>query len=124
MAMDDNTILELEALKMEARAIEASDANAYDKSALLGLIAARIRALKTERGGNIGGEYPRGMTVADLKELIKNWPDFDQNGEPNEVFLETGDCLSGPAISAWHLNGLENDLLLGSGAWDKEADNG
>jgi len=44
--MDTNTILELEALKMEARAIEISVATSYDKfTALMNLIP-RIRALK------------------------------------------------------------------------------
>lgn len=140
--MDANTELELEALKMEARAIEITDTDIEEltdartglpasKTEALADIAARIRALKTGDvvPGSVGviipGEYPMGMTVAELKALIRDWPETDKDDEPNGVWVDTGWCLSGPVIRALHLNGLENDLILESGAWDKkEADNG
>lgn len=32
--------------------------------------------------------FPNGMTVKELKELIKNWPETDEFGEDTEVFVE------------------------------------
>jgi hypothetical protein len=44
------------------------------------------------------------MTVKDLKELIKDWPEEDCHGEPTEVWMETGHCLSSPVRVACSLN--------------------
>ena len=32
-------------------------------------------------------EYPEGMTIAELKALIKDWPDDDSKGEPSRVVI-------------------------------------
>ena len=57
------------------------------------------------------GEYPMGMTVKQLKNIIKDWPEEDDNGDDSEVFLVTGLNLSGPATTVENLNGT--DILLG-----------
>jgi hypothetical protein len=31
--------------------------------------------------------FPNGMTVAELKALVRDWPETDQHGEPCEVWL-------------------------------------
>lgn len=59
-----------------------------------------------------------GLTVKELKDLIKDWPETDHAGQPSEVFLQTGHMLSGPCRVAEPLNlrgypGNETaDLLL------------
>lgn len=50
-----------------------------------------------------------GMTVKDLKELIKNWPETDCYGEPCEVWITTGECLSSPVSHAEVLNYRNED---------------
>jgi len=59
-------------------------------------------------------QYELGMTVKDLKILIKDWPEYDACGELTEVFVETGFCLSGPVIEACTLN--NTDILFRWGA--------
>jgi hypothetical protein len=56
-------------------------------------------------------EFEMGMTVRDLKELIKDWPETDKYGEPAEVWVETTPGLSSPVRLATTLNGT--DILLG-----------
>jgi hypothetical protein len=46
----------------------------------------------------------RGITVSELRALIRDWPEFDRNGEPSMVFIETGMGLSGPCVEASTLN--------------------
>lgn len=54
-----------------------------------------------------------GLTVKQLKELIKDWPEEDEYGELTEVWLED---MSGTtqAREVWPLNSRENsaDLLI------------
>lgn len=65
-------------------------------------------------------EYTAGMTVADLKELLANWPETNEDGSPCEVWLCGAEGLSNQAVRAGPLNlrrwnGGENwsaDLLL------------
>jgi len=45
-------------------------------------------------------EYPQGMTVRELKELIRDWPEEDEFGNETDVFIETGKNLSGPVLVA------------------------
>ena len=52
--------------------------------------------------------YSQGMTVKELKELIKDWPEEDPYGESNEVWIETGKMLSSPVIEAAPLNYRRN----------------
>lgn len=45
-----------------------------------------------------------GVTVAELKRHIANWPETDAMGEPTEVWLEVGKTLSAPCMSVKLLN--------------------
>ena len=66
--------------------------------------------------------FKNGMTVRDLKEAIKNWPDDNKyTGEPCEVWLDTGSGLSNQAKAIMPLNyrnddedGISADFLLGA----------
>jgi hypothetical protein len=49
-------------------------------------------------------EFKNGMKVQELKELIKDWPEEDHLGQPTEVWVETGRCLSSPVTCAGSLN--------------------
>lgn len=53
--------------------------------------------------------YENGMTVKELKELVKDWPEVDVNGEPTEVWMETGRGLSSPVRVAVKLNYRKDD---------------
>jgi hypothetical protein len=76
-----------------------------------------------------GGPYPfvRGMTVKELKALIKDWPEVNHEGEPTEVWIETGRCLTSPVVVAMALNyrvmddGTKTaDLVLESNAFENK----
>ena len=61
-----------------------------------------------------------GLTVARLKEIIKDWPEFDSNGESCEVWMELGKGLSSQVREVWPLNKRDNgvisaDMLFGLG---------
>jgi hypothetical protein len=60
--------------------------------------------------------YPQGLTVKELKEIIKNWPETDKYGEPTTVWVETGWCLSSivTEISPLHKYGNIADIILSS----------
>lgn len=45
-----------------------------------------------------------GVTVAELKRHIANWPETDATGEPTEVWIETGKTLSSPCMTVELLN--------------------
>jgi hypothetical protein len=69
------------------------------------------------------GYFPGGMTVAVLKEMLTDWPELDENGEPTEVWIETGRGLSSQVREIGTLNarvcddGLRvADLYLGAAA--------
>jgi rRNA maturation endonuclease Nob1 len=58
--------------------------------------------------------HPDGLTVKDLKELIKYWPESDENGEPTTVWVSSAGGVSNVVVEIWPLN-LKNasaDLLL------------
>jgi hypothetical protein len=63
-------------------------------------------------------EFKNGMTVKELKEIIKDWPEMDKYGDPTEVWVGHNDNLSSPVRELWILNhdkcdGQESaDLLL------------
>lgn len=48
--------------------------------------------------------FPNGLTVAELKELIKDWPETNECGEPTEVWFENEDGVSSIIRSVWPLN--------------------
>ena len=50
------------------------------------------------------------ITVKALKKYIKDWPEYDSNGELSEVWIESGENLSTQAHTAMRLN--ETDLIL------------
>lgn len=49
-------------------------------------------------------KFPQGMTVKELKALVKDWPEEDENGEPTDVFIETGRGLSSAVTEVWMMN--------------------
>jgi len=60
-----------------------------------------------------------GVTVAQLKQHIENWPETDAMGQPTEVWIGTGVTLSSQCLTVEPLNyrikddGLPtSDLLL------------
>lgn len=53
--------------------------------------------------------FEQGMTVKELKEIIKKWPETDNEGEDCEVWIKTGRCESSPVVCAGALNRREDD---------------
>lgn len=54
--------------------------------------------------------YENGLTVAQLKAIIKDWPETnDETGEPNEVWLGDGRGLSNQAREVSPLNWRASD---------------
>ena len=49
-------------------------------------------------------QFPNGLTVQELKQKIRNWPEYDANGELTEVWMETGRNLSSPVKFVTCLN--------------------
>jgi len=47
---------------------------------------------------------PMGVTVKELKDAIKDWPETGRDGEPTEVWIETGWCLTSPVVAVSRLN--------------------
>ena len=54
--------------------------------------------------------FPKGMTVKELKEAIKYWPETDTNGDPSEVWMEIDLGVSSQVSSIWNLN--QTDMLI------------
>lgn len=54
------------------------------------------------------------MTIRELKAILKHWPEEHENGEPTEVWLQTGDLESSPCTDHHQLNRRYGsaDLLL------------
>ncbi len=61
--------------------------------------------------------FPNGLTVKELKELIKDWPETYENGEPTEVWIETAPGISNVVTKIVPLNFQENsaDIIFESG---------
>ena len=53
--------------------------------------------------------YENGMTVAELKTLIADWPETNEYGDPCEVWLGNGIGLSNMAKVASSLNSRESE---------------
>lgn len=55
-------------------------------------------------------ESSTGVTIKELKEYIKDWPETNQNGEPTGVWIENGRNLSSPcrSVEVLNLRTLEN----------------
>mgnify|MGYP007082280266 CR=1 FL=1 len=60
-----------------------------------------------------------GITIKELKELIKDMSEVDKYGEDYEVWIETGKGLSSPVTYAGKLNSRDegSDLILESNAF-------
>lgn len=56
------------------------------------------------------------LTVKKLKEILKEWPDETESGEPAEVWIETGLMLSSPVVNYSRLGRW--DILLNSNAFE------
>lgn len=54
--------------------------------------------------------FPNGLTVKELKELIKDWPETDKDGNASEVWIETEFGVSNVVKEVWPLN--ETDMLF------------
>jgi len=54
-------------------------------------------------------DFTNCMTVRELKEMIKDWPETNNFGEDCEVWIETGFASSSPVIRAGALNLREDD---------------
>lgn len=50
------------------------------------------------------------LTVSELKEILKDWPEKDQNGEDSEVWIMTGDMSSSGVFNVYRLN--STDILF------------
>jgi hypothetical protein len=69
--------------------------------------------------------FPNGLTVTELKEMVKDWPEQDELGEPCGVWVTTGEGLSSPVTTAVSLNRrvfddmvtVSADLLLETNAF-------
>jgi len=56
-----------------------------------------------------------GLTVRQLKEYIKDWPETYANGEETEVWVEIDSGLSNQVKEVWPLNVRDNgvaDIML------------
>jgi hypothetical protein len=58
--------------------------------------------------------FPNGLKVHELKRILKDWPEFDRNGDPYEVWVSDPTGLSNEVREVSPLN-VERpgcDLLL------------
>lgn len=53
--------------------------------------------------------FPDGLTVKELKALIKDWPETNADGEPTEVWIGDGRNLSNLVRDVTPLNLRTND---------------
>ena len=62
--------------------------------------------------------FPNGLTVKELKEIIADWAETGEDGEETEVWIETDRHLSSIVTEICPLNqrGNSADLILRSGA--------
>ncbi|MDD5370831.1 MAG: hypothetical protein PHQ40_17250 [Anaerolineaceae bacterium] len=48
----------------------------------------------------VTANYPDGMTVAELKALLRDWPETDEHGNPCSVLVCDSDGISHPVSMA------------------------
>lgn len=53
----------------------------------------------------------RGLTIKELKEIVKDLPDTDEDGDDYEVWIMTSDGLSNIVKSVYTLN--RGDIIFG-----------
>lgn len=63
--------------------------------------------------------FDNGLTVAELKRIVANWPETNEEGEPAEVWVADREGTSNQVHAIWPLNkrmtgeGIETaDLML------------
>jgi hypothetical protein len=56
-------------------------------------------------------QFPNGMTVRELKEVVKSWPETDEFGDDREVWMEVDDEGSNQVKSIMPLNAQYGDNL-------------
>ena len=62
-------------------------------------------SLDWQRAPIFKDKHEGGITIRQLKEFIKDWPEIDPyNGEEFELWVETSDGLSSPVQSVVRLN--------------------
>lgn len=55
--------------------------------------------------------FPNGITIAELKELLRDYPDKDPDtGDDNECWFATGESCSSPVTAVANLN--RGDILF------------
>jgi len=84
------------------------DANKYTVSVLSDMIKNymdTINSMELSEDDIIPHKFPNGMTVKELKKIIKNWSDIDEyTGVECEIWLTTGMNLSSPVTGIMPLN--------------------
>lgn len=65
-------------------------------------------------------EFEKGLTIRELKETIKDWPEENKYGEPYEVWIETSCGMSSVVTRIVPLNKRKDgaDIILESSAFD------
>lgn len=55
-----------------------------------------------------------GLTIKELKIMINDTPEVNEDGKPFEVWVQTGDNVSSPVKTVYKLNSREDgcDILL------------
>lgn len=51
--------------------------------------------------------FPNGLTVRELKALIADWPEIDDEGNEAEVWIEDDSSLSNIVKKVWPLNDVD-----------------
>ena len=55
-------------------------------------------------------EFDEGLTVKELKKIIKDWPETREDGTHTEVWLGDASGISKPAVEVSTLNVDENEV--------------
>lgn len=105
------------------------DINAFGDEKFKALIA-ELPAATESLFKDFPKDFPKGLTVKELKDAISGWPEVNEyTGEPCDVWIETGLGLSSSVIAIWPLNlrvdedGKESaDIELKSNAFRKQGD--
>lgn len=58
----------------------------------------------------VGAKYfPNGLTVKELKELIKDWPETDEFGDPTVVTISGNEFIDERVLSVWPVSVRTDD---------------
>lgn len=67
----------------------------------------------------MSNEFPNGLTVKELKNLIGSWPETDASGDDAEVWIETGRGLSNQVRLVNRLNQVDMILEPSPKVWEE-----